>query len=59
MCSTDEIRVAAVGGGTSVGYDADLQVEGPAGRLMDPLLGLAFRRIGDRAAVGLGKALNL
>ncbi len=59
VCSTDEIRVAAVGGGTSVTYDADLRLKGPLGRLMDPLLGLAFRRIGDRAAVGLGKALNL
>ena len=40
-------------------YDADLRLKGPLGRLMDPLLGLAFRRIGDRAAVGLGNALNL
>ena len=59
MCSTDEIRVVPVGAGTSVTYDADLRLKGPLGRLMDPLLGLAFRRIGDRAAVGLGKALNL
>ena len=57
--STDEIRVVPVGAGTSVTYDADLRLKGPLGRLMDPLLGLAFRRIGDRAAVGLGKALNL
>jgi hypothetical protein len=28
------------------------------GRLMDPVLALAFRRIGERAAVGLRRALN-
>jgi carbon monoxide dehydrogenase subunit G len=56
--STDEIRLVPVGAGTSVTYDADLRLKGALGRLMDPLLGLAFRRIGDRAAVGLGKALN-
>jgi carbon monoxide dehydrogenase subunit G len=59
VCSTDEIRVVPVGDGTSVTYDADLRLKGPLGRLMEPLLGLAFRRIGDRAAVGLGNALNL
>ncbi len=59
VCSTDEIRVVPVGAGTSVTYEADLRLMGPLGRLMDPLLGLAFRRIGDRAAVGLGNALNL
>ena len=59
VCSTDEIRVVPVGAGTSVTYDADLRLKGPLGRLMDPLLGLAFRRIGDRAAAGLRNALNL
>ena len=59
VCSTDEIRVVPVGAGTSVTYDADLRLKGPLGRLMDPLLGLAFRRIGDRAAAGLRNALNV
>ena len=59
VCSTDEIRFVPVGAGTSVTYDADLRLKGPLGRLMDPLLGLAFRRIGDRAAAGLRNALNL
>jgi carbon monoxide dehydrogenase subunit G len=57
--STDEIRVVPVGAGTSVTYYADLRLKGPLGRLMDPLLGLAFHRIGDRAAAGLGNALNV
>jgi len=56
--SVDEIRFTGAGTGTSVTYDADLRVNGPFGRLVDPLLGLAFRRIGDRAAAGLRKALN-
>ena len=59
VCSTDEICFVPVGAGTSVTYDADLRLKGTLGRLMDPLLGLAFRRIGDRAAIGLGKALNV
>jgi carbon monoxide dehydrogenase subunit G len=59
VSSTDEIRFVPGGAGTSVTYDADLRLKGPLGRLMDPLLGLAFRRIGDRAAAGLRSALNL
>jgi Polyketide cyclase / dehydrase and lipid transport len=56
--STDEIRFVPGGAGTSVTYDADLRWKGTLGRLMDPLLGLALRRIGDRAAAGLDNALN-
>ena len=56
--STDEIRLAAVDGRTEVTYDADLRLKGPLGRFLDPLLTLAFRRVGDRAAVGLRRALN-
>ena len=40
------------GGGTRVTYDADLTLKG-ALRALDPLLGLAFKRVGDRAAAGL------
>ena len=58
VCSTDEIHFVPVGGGTSVTYEADLRLKGPLGRLMEPLLGLALRRIGDRAAAGLRNALN-
>ena len=56
--SVDEIRFSGGGDRTSVTYDADLRVKGPLGHLVDPLLGLAFRRIGDRAAAGLREALN-
>ena len=56
--STDEIRFDAVDNGTSVTYAADLQLKGPLGKLLDPFLALAFRRIGDRAAAGLQEALN-
>jgi len=56
--SIDEVRFGGAGDRTSVTYEADLRVKGPFGGLVDPLLGLAFRRIGDRAAAGLRKALN-
>jgi hypothetical protein len=45
------------GGGCLVTYDADLSLKGVF-RIGDPLLGLAFRRIGDRAAAGLRTALE-
>jgi len=56
--ATDEIRFEAGGTGTLVTYEADLGLKGPLGRLLDPLLAVAFRRIGDRAAAGLREALN-
>ncbi len=43
-------------GGTVVEYEADLALKGPL-RVLDPLLGLAFRRVGDRALAGLRTAL--
>jgi polyketide cyclase/dehydrase/lipid transport protein len=39
-------------GGTRVTYEADLTLKGPL-RALDPLLRLAFNRVGDRAAAGL------
>ena len=42
-------------GATVVAYDARLEPKGSA-RLADPLLAIAFRRIGDRAAAGLAPA---
>ncbi len=45
------------GSGSVVTYDAVLTLNGPLG-LADPLLGLAFKRIGDRAADGLVRALD-
>ncbi len=55
--SIDEIRVDPSDIGATVTYDADLTLRGVA-RLANPLLALAFRRIGDRAARGLRNALE-
>lgn len=43
--------------GTAVTYDADLRLKGPL-RIFEPLLALAFGRIGDRARDGLRDALQ-
>ncbi len=57
LTSVDEIRVEADGTGAIVTYDAELTLNGLL-RLFDPLLRLAFRRIGDRAAAGLRRVLS-
>lgn len=57
LTSVDEVRVEASGSGCTVTYDATLTLNGALG-LFDPLLGLAFRRIGDRAAAGLKRVLS-
>lgn len=61
LTSTDRvtIRREATGDteGTLVTYDATLQLNGVL-RLVDPLLGLAFGRIGDRAAAGMRRVLD-
>jgi hypothetical protein len=56
VTSLDEVRVAPSGSGAIVTYDAKLTLNGPLG-LLDPLLRLAFRPIGDRAAAGLRREL--
>lgn len=55
--SIDEIRVEPADGGAVVTYDAQLDMRG-ALRIANPLLALAFGRIGDRAAAGLRRALG-
>ncbi|MCY7297897.1 MAG: SRPBCC family protein [Ilumatobacteraceae bacterium] len=55
--STDRITVVADGATTLVTYDALLELNGLLG-LADPLLRLAFGRIGDRAAAGLRRVLS-
>ena len=52
VISNDRITFEAVGEGTRITYDAELVLKGPL-RLADPLLGLAFNRVGDRALAGL------
>jgi len=55
--STDTITFVAEGSDTIVTYEALLEAKGFA-RLAEPLLALAFRRIGDRAAAGLRTGLS-
>jgi hypothetical protein len=55
--STDVIEVVPEPqGGSILTYHATLELKGGA-VLFTPLLGLSFRRIGDRAAAGLRRAL--
>ena len=56
--SLDRITVEPAGdGGSLVTYDAELTLNGPL-KLADPLLALAFERIGRRAEQGLVDALQ-
>jgi carbon monoxide dehydrogenase subunit G len=57
LTSHDTITVRPEGEGSIVSYDAELTLNGIL-RLADPLLGLVFGRIGDRAAAGLIEALE-
>jgi carbon monoxide dehydrogenase subunit G len=56
MTSEDTITVEADGNGSIVTYDAKLKLKGLLG-LSDPVLGLSFKQIGDRAAAGLIETL--
>jgi hypothetical protein len=57
LTSEDTITVEADGDGSIVTYDAELRLNSVLG-LADPVLGLTFDRIGDRAAAGLVEALS-
>jgi hypothetical protein len=57
LLSVDEVLVEPDGTGSVVTYDAQLTLKGAA-RVLDPLLTLVFRRIGDRAAAGLRRELR-
>jgi carbon monoxide dehydrogenase subunit G len=57
LTSTDTVTVSTDAEGTVVRYDAVLELNGLL-RFADPVLGLAFGRIGDRAAAGLRAALD-
>ena len=56
VISLDRITFEPLGPGTRVTYDAELSLKGPM-RLADPLLGLAFKRVGDQALGGLREKL--
>lgn len=55
--SYDIIEVTETADGCEVFYDARLTLNGVLG-LADPLLGIAFGRIGDKAAAGMARALD-
>jgi len=57
LTSLDRIRVDPVPGGSVVTYDAELTLNGLLS-MVNPLVGIAFGRIVDRAAVGLVRALD-
>lgn len=57
LTSEDTISVTADGDGSIVTYDAVLKLKGVLG-VSDPLLRVAFNRIGDRAAAGLAETLE-
>jgi carbon monoxide dehydrogenase subunit G len=57
LISTDRITVDSEDGGTLVTYDAGLRLKHVLA-VADPLLRLAFGRIGDRAAAGLRRVLD-
>ena len=57
LVSLDTITVEGNDSGSVVTYDAELTLKGLF-RLFDPLLGLSFNRIGDKAAEGLVSALE-
>ena len=52
VVSVDVITVEPKGDGSTVTYDADLTLKGPM-KIADPLLGLAFGRIAEKALAGL------
>jgi hypothetical protein len=57
VLSLDRIVFEPSRGGTRIVYDADLALKG-AFKLADPLLRLAFRRVGNRALSGLLRTLE-
>ncbi len=56
VVSLDRITFEPLSDGTRITYDAQLTLKG-AMKLADPLLALAFKRVGDRALEGLRATL--
>lgn len=57
LTSLDTITVDPNGDGSAVTYEAELTLNGALG-LLDPLLRVVFKRIGDRAADGMVRVLD-
>ncbi len=58
VVSLDRITFEPLDEGTRVTYEAELTLKGPL-RLADPLLGLAFGRVGGRALAGLRTTIGV
>lgn len=56
VVSLDQVTFAPAANGTRITYDAELTLKGPL-KLADPLLTLAFKRVGDRALAGMRDTL--
>jgi hypothetical protein len=56
MVSIDTITITSADTGATVTYDAEIELKGMR-RLLDPLLALAFKRLGDEARDGLRSRL--
>lgn len=55
----DDVRfVASADGGTTVLWNAEFALRGPVGRLLDPGLGVGFRRTAAAAVRGLERSLH-
>jgi carbon monoxide dehydrogenase subunit G len=57
VVSLDRITFESSESGTRITYDADLALKGPF-KLADPLLWVAFNRVGARALAGLRRTLE-
>jgi len=57
VVSRDRIVFEPGAAGTRITYDAELTMKGLF-KFLDPLLGLAFKRVGDRAVVGMSRVLE-
>ena len=57
VISLDRITFEPSEKGTRITYDADLALKGPF-KPADPLLGVAFKRVGARALAGLRKTVG-
>jgi len=53
----DDVTFESVEGGTLVTWNAQFRLRGP-GRLVDPALAVGFRRVVDKAVVGLERFLR-
>ena len=58
VVSLDRITFQPSDGGTRILYNADLTLKGPL-KLADPLLALAFNRVGDHAVAGLRDTVGI